>query len=207
MAGEALVLLLPRMKKATSTHLTRAMAPDLGIFNLSDSGPDFIHSEEIKLLMEYTFQIHGSVIQNGEERLSEAAEKNQMELMKLAYCVAVEKFSMSQPAGIIFWSGRKHTPSVHLGGNGVAVIWTQFNKRSYLVRKLDSSQTFSVNKITGEKSWNSKCGFLLYSFIKKSEDPDETLQKTATWKEDDLKPRVLPETRVEVHGRDPQVFP
>ena len=86
--------------------------------------------------------------------------------MKLAYCVAVEKFSMSQPAGIIFWSGRKHTLSVNLGGNGVAVIWTQFNKRSYIVRTLDSSQTFSVNKITGEKSWNSKCGFLLYSYMK-----------------------------------------
>ena len=66
------------------------------------------------------------------------------------------------------------------------VIWTQFTKRSYLVRTLDSSQTFSVNKITGEKSWNSKCGFLLYSYMSFSEDPAEMLQKTATWKEDDF---------------------
>ena len=98
-----------------------------------------------------TYQQHGSVIQNGEERLSGAAEKKQLELMNLACCVAVEKVSMSQPAGIIFWSGRKHTPSIDLGGNGVAVIWTQFNKRSYIVRTLDSSQTLSVNKITGEQ--------------------------------------------------------
>ena len=56
--------------------------------------------------MDYTerldnnsFQMHGTMISNGEERLSEAAEKDQMELMKLAYQVAVEKFSMTQPAG------------------------------------------------------------------------------------------------------------
>ena len=66
------------------------------------------------------------------------------------------------------------------------VIWTQLNKRSYIVRTLDSSQTFSVNKITGEKSWNSKCGFLLYSYMKISEDPAEMLQKTATWKDEDF---------------------
>ena len=40
--------------------------------------------------------------------------------------------------------------------------------------------------ITGEKSWNSKCGFLLYSYMRISEDPAEMLQKTATWKEEDF---------------------
>ena len=65
-------------------------------------------------------------------------------------------------------------------------MWLLFNKRSYIVRTLDSSQTFSVNKITGEKSWNSKCGFTLYSYMKISEDPAEMLQKTATWKEEDF---------------------
>ena len=68
----------------------------------------------------------------------------------------------------------------------MVVIWTQFNKRSYIVRTLDSSQTFSVSKITGEKSWNSKCGLLLYGYMKISEDPAEMLQKTATWKEEDF---------------------
>ena len=77
-------------------HMTRAMAPDLQIFNLSESGTDLVHCEEIRLLMEYTerlennsAQMHGTMISNGEERLSEAAEKNQMEMMKLAYHVAV----------------------------------------------------------------------------------------------------------------------
>ena len=37
-----------------------------------------------------TAQVHGTIIVNGEERLTAAAEKDQMELMKLAYCVAVE---------------------------------------------------------------------------------------------------------------------
>ena len=104
-----------------------------------------------------TVQIHGSVIVNGEERLTDAAEKNQMELMKLSYCVAVEKFSMSQPAGIIFWSGRKHVPSVHLGGNGVVVIWTQFNKSSFFVRTVNSGRYPSVNQISGSTSWSNKC--------------------------------------------------
>ena len=35
-------------------HMTRAMAPDLQIFNLSESGTDLVHCEEIRLLMEYT---------------------------------------------------------------------------------------------------------------------------------------------------------
>ena len=137
-------------------------------------------------LENHSSQMHGTMISNGEERLSEAAEKNQMELMKLAYQVAVEKFSMTQPAGIVFWSGRKHTPSVHLGGNGIVVIWTHFNKKSYIVRTIDSGQTWSVNKITGDSSWNTKCGFLLYSYMKISEDPGDMLSKTSRRQEEDF---------------------
>ncbi len=84
----------------TSAHLTRQPAPNLGIFTVSEG--ELIEAEEIRMLMDHTerlpdntIDIHGSVIINGEERLTPAAEKNQMELEKLAYQVAVEKFSMT----------------------------------------------------------------------------------------------------------------
>ena len=80
-----------------------------------------------------TAQVHGTIVVNGEERLTAAAEKDQMELMKLAYEVAVEQFSMSQPAGIVFWNGKKHAPSVNSGGNGIVVLWPQFSREHYLV--------------------------------------------------------------------------
>ena len=73
------------------THLTRPPAPDLGIFNLSSSGHDLLQMDEIKLLMSFaerlqnnTAQVHGTLVMNGEERLTAAAEKDQMEIMKLA---------------------------------------------------------------------------------------------------------------------------
>ena len=46
-----------------------------------------------------------------------------MELVRIAYQLAVEKMSLSQPAGVVFWSGRKFVPSVEKAGLGVVIIW------------------------------------------------------------------------------------
>ena len=65
-----------------------------------------------------TVQIHGSVIVNSEERITEAAEKNQIEVMKVAYCVAVEKFRTlprCAPTTYEEWRSRS--------GRGVAGVW------------------------------------------------------------------------------------
>ena len=83
------------------------------------------HAERMS---DNTVEVHGTVILNGEERLSECAEKNQLELAKIAYQVGVEKFSLAQPAGIIFWSGRRWTPSILRAGLGVAVGWPRHSR-------------------------------------------------------------------------------
>ena len=47
-------------------------------------------------------EVHGTVVINGEEKLTECAERNQLELARIAYQLGVEKFSLAHPAGVIF---------------------------------------------------------------------------------------------------------
>ena len=124
-------------------------------------------------LPDNTIDIHGSVIINGEERLTPAAEKNQMELAKLAYQVAVEKFSMTQPAGVVFWSGRKNIPSIVNGGAGVVLIWSRYSRKDYITQTLTSTErSIRVNQVSRRNDWQSLCGLLIYSYMSVSDDPE-----------------------------------
>ena len=91
--------------------------------------------DEMKLLMDAverlesgTSQLHGTIILNGEERLSEDAEMNQLEIAKIASQVAVEQLSLAYPAGVALWNARKKTPQIRMGGNDVVVIWPMFSR-------------------------------------------------------------------------------
>ena len=59
--------------------------------------------------------------------LSEDAEKNQLEMAKMASQVAVEKLSLAYPSGVVFWNARKKTPQIAMGGNGVVILWPMFS--------------------------------------------------------------------------------
>ena len=77
-------------------------------------------------------EIQGSMLYNGEELLTEAANKNQMGLMILATRVGVEQFRFDYPAGIVFWSGMRRVPTIKPGGAAVLVLWRRHDGRDYL---------------------------------------------------------------------------
>ena len=113
--------------------------------------------DEMKLLMDAverlesgTSQLHGTIIINGEERLSEDSEKNQLEIVKLASQVAVEKLALAYPAGVALWNARKKTPQIHMGGNGVVVVWPMFSRKDVVVMTVNTSKSVAITKLMAQ---------------------------------------------------------
>ena len=129
--------------------------------------------DEMKLLMDAverlesgTSQLHGTIIINGQERLSEDAEKNQMEIAKIASRVTMKKLSLAHPAGVALWSARKKTLQIHMRGNGVVIVWRMFNRKNLCVLTIDTSKSVAITKLMEESGWNQICGMMLYSYMR-----------------------------------------
>ena len=50
--------------------------------------------------------------------------------------MAAEKLSLAYPAGVALWNAKKKTPQIHMGGNGVVVVWPMFSRKDFVVMQI-----------------------------------------------------------------------
>jgi len=138
------------------THLVREKAEEL-VFLVEGEKEDnknIWEKENVKILMDLveqlqnnTVQVHGILVAQGEEILTQDAMNNNLELMKIAKELAVETLGIAYPAGVAIWASRKHIPSINHGGIGTVILWPRFSRKHCVVETMMTNSVLAVSKV------------------------------------------------------------
>ena len=104
---------------------------------------------------------------------------------------------MAYPAGVALWNARKKTPQIHMGGNGVVVLWPLFSRKDFCVMTIDTCRSHAITKLMEQSGWNQICGMMFYSYMNLPDDPDELPRKDDSGQfEDALEPPNTPAPQI-----------